>query len=502
MRRRDVRDVKTASPFSVFLQELPLRIKTFSDNNRTVSELAIGPILTLLVGLVIMTLMYIIGRAPFYISTLFITIVISASLGGVLSGFMSALLTVIFSDIILYSPYPSILLSMDIPVVLFTILVSSFLTAYVVGILNRKALTATQERVLRERSEVAERKVRHILESITEAFFALDHNDRFIYLNNETERIFTISYTNLLGKNIWEAFPHLRKSNTYKQLQRVKKIQKTVSFEEYYPRANRWLDVHVYPTKEGLAVYFKDITERKEIEEHKNEFISLASHELKSPLTSLKGYVQLVEKTVGPEDKIRVGHYIERMEDEINRVNNLVSELLDLSKMESGQLQFKKEIVDLNVLIRDTVEDYQNGVSTHKIYIKGKVSHQVNVDRDRIRQVVINLLANAINYSPHSHKVVVLLREDNRNTVVSVQDFGIGIKADKLNKIFDRFYRITNGNIRSQGLGLGLYICSEIVKLSGGRIWVESTPGKGSTFSFLLPKETTKSDKSKNFLSF
>ncbi len=152
----------------------------------------------------------------------------------------------------------------------------------------------------------------------------------------------------------------------------------------------------------------------------------------------------------------------------------------------------QKETTDLSEIIKETVEVFQYTTSTHTISIDRQITRPIPIDKERIREVIVNLLVNAIKYSPDADTIVVKLREEKRHVVVSVQDFGPGIPQEAQSKIFERFFRIKNSNhaYNVKGLGLGLYIASEIIKAHKGKLWVESMEGKGSTFSFSLPIET------------
>ncbi len=225
-----------------------------------------------------------------------------------------------------------------------------------------------------------------------------------------------------------------------------------------------------------LAVtIFSDVTESYEEKQRKDEFISMASHELKTPVTSLKGFTQVLQRRLLKQGDDQALHYVARMDAQINRLTKLVSDLLDVSKMQASKLPFYLELFDLNTLVQETVENVQAAASTH--HILG--------DKDRLGQVFINLLTNAVKYSPRAEKVLVRLSQDKQQAIVGVQDFGIGIDASHHRRIFERFYQVTDPEERTYpGLGMGLYISNEIVLRHHGRMWVESTKGKGSTFSW------------------
>ena len=178
------------------------------------------------------------------------------------------------------------------------------------------------------------------------------------------------------------------------------------------------------------------------------------------------------------------------MDAQLDKLTTLISDLLDISRMQSGKLELRAEPFELDTLIDETVENVQVTTSTHRLLVEGRTGAQIFGDKERLAQVDVNLLTNAIKYSPHADKVVVhLFRDDDaQQAIVSVQDSGIGIDKTHHEKIFERFYQVTDPEEKTYpGLGIGLYISSEIVARHHGRMWVESSKGKGSTFYVALP---------------
>ena len=239
-----------------------------------------------------------------------------------------------------------------------------------------------------------------------------------------------------------------------------------------------------------VVTIFHDITERVLAEQRKDEFISMTSHELKTPVTSLKGFTHVLQRRLTKQDDSQGLHYLSRMDAQLNKLTKLISELLDISRMQVGKLAFQNESFDLDALIAETVENVQAATTTHQILIEGKTNASIVGDRDRLGQVFINLLNNAAKYSPHADKVIVRLHRDQKHAIVSVQDFGIGIDEAYHQRIFERFYQVTSPEERTYpGLGIGLYISSEIVKRHSGQITVQSRKGEGATLSVILPLE-------------
>ena len=240
-----------------------------------------------------------------------------------------------------------------------------------------------------------------------------------------------------------------------------------------------------------------DITERKEAERRKDDFLSMASHELRTPITSVKAYTQILQRKFEKEGKKEPVLYLSKMDAQINKLTKLIVNLLDASRMQANQLLFTEETFDFDALVRETVENIQQTTPQHSIHIDGDIGRMVVADRDRLGQVLLNLIANAMKYSPRNATVLVRLSSTAEQLTVQVQDFGIGIPKHQQAKIFERFYRVYDNNDTTYpGLGIGLYIAQEIITRHNGTLSVESVEGEGSTFSFSLPlhdegRETT-----------
>ncbi|HEY4327700.1 MAG TPA: PAS domain S-box protein [Mucilaginibacter sp.] len=231
-----------------------------------------------------------------------------------------------------------------------------------------------------------------------------------------------------------------------------------------------------------------DITEQKNLQQQKDDFIGVASHELKTPVTSIKAYTQVLERMLKKNGETKEAEMIKRMDGQVNRLTSLIGDLLDVTKINSGRLQFNDREFDFNSFVRELIEDLQRTSEKHRLVENLAQTGVVFSDKERIGQVITNLITNAVKYSPNSDKIIIRTSVKDNEVNLSVQDFGIGISKDKLDKVFEQFYRVS-GNMQHTfpGLGLGLYISSEIIKREGGRIWVTSIEGEGSTFCFSLP---------------
>ena len=227
----------------------------------------------------------------------------------------------------------------------------------------------------------------------------------------------------------------------------------------------------------------------KELDNLKSSFVSNVAHEFRTPLTIIKGNIDMVVKgrlgNISPEQKDMLGGAINIA----NRLSRLVNDLLDISKIESGKLQLKKEPVNINEIIEQSIKIFDKILKDKKQTLKkelAKKSLVVNADLDKTTQVFVNLLSNAIKYSPESGTIIVRSLDLEKEIMVEVSDTGEGIYLEDIDKIFDKFTRVTAE--KKEGTGLGLPIAKDIVELHKGRIWVKSEPGKGSQFCFTLPK--------------
>ncbi|AYL97754.1 PAS domain-containing sensor histidine kinase [Mucilaginibacter celer] len=235
----------------------------------------------------------------------------------------------------------------------------------------------------------------------------------------------------------------------------------------------------------GAAV---DITELKQDEQRKNDFISMVSHELKTPLTSALAYVQVSKKrTEEAGDAVSAG-MLDRTEKQLTKMARMINGFLNVSRLESGKIQIDCRRFDLAGLMKETEDETLASVSTHRLLFASVSQIWVNADREKIGQVIQNLISNAVKYSQPNSTIRVSADVVDGKVQISVSDEGIGISQQDLPRLFERFYRVKDAETRHiAGFGIGLYLCSEIVKQHGGRIRVESTVGEGSTFYFTLP---------------
>ncbi|MFI5160748.1 MAG: sensor histidine kinase [Sphingobacteriales bacterium] len=231
-----------------------------------------------------------------------------------------------------------------------------------------------------------------------------------------------------------------------------------------------------------------DITARKELEQQKDEFISVASHELKTPLTSLKSYVQLAHIKSKEQNTREVSGMIEKAETQINKMTRLIRDFLNAAQSESGKMVLYRQEFFLDELVREIIADLSVNLRKRQIHLNNCASIKINADREKIEQVLGNLIGNALKYSVGGEPVVINCSNDNGHVLVRIDDHGIGISDEDKLYLFERFFRSENPNTKDiSGFGIGLYVSAEIVRLHGGEIGVDSEIGKGSSFWFELP---------------
>jgi PAS domain S-box-containing protein len=220
----------------------------------------------------------------------------------------------------------------------------------------------------------------------------------------------------------------------------------------------------------------------------RDEFISIASHELRTPVTSLKVYAQMLGRQAERRGDTATALQLTKMESQVDKLSKLIANLLDVSKIEAGKLEYLSETFDLVALVRDIADSPKAMDQKHIVTVADCDPITVCGDRDRIGQVIVNLLTNAIKYSPDAERVEIWLSRDEGTVTVAVRDFGIGIDARFHDHIFDRFFQVADPDERTfPGLGMGLYISQDIARRHGGDIRIESKKGEGSTFSLVLP---------------
>jgi len=231
-----------------------------------------------------------------------------------------------------------------------------------------------------------------------------------------------------------------------------------------------------------------DITDKKEDEIRKNDFIAMVSHELKTPLTSLKGYIQLLALKNKKNEDPFITNALAKGENQLQKMLGIIDGFLNVSEMDAGKIVLNKSVFNMDELVNEIAGDIQQSTSSHTVIIKSSCLATINADRNKIAQVINNFLSNAIKYSPAGKLIEVSCQNISGQVHLRVRDEGNGIEKHDRERLFDRFYRVDNKQAKTiAGFGIGLYICAEIIKRHDGKIWVESEIGQGSAFCFSLP---------------
>ena len=370
-----------------------------------------------------------------------------------------------------------------------------------ISLLQQKSNSLDIEVAERKRVEAAlqesEARFRFLAEAMPQKIFTARSDGDVDYFNPQWSQFTGLPFEEIRGRG-WTQFIHPDDVEENVRLwQQSIDTGEPFYFEHRFRGADgvyRWHMSRAIPVRNGrgsITMWIgssTDIDEQKRQEERKDAFISMASHELKTPVTSLKGFAHILQnrlKKRGDEESLR---FLASINKQLNRLTRLINDLLDITRVQQGRLDYDEELFDLDALVRETVENLQAGTSTHRLIFAECQAARVRGDKDRIGQVLTNLITNAVKYSPEADRVIIRLFYDGANAVVSVQDFGIGIAAKHQARIFERFYQVTDAAEKTYpGLGIGLYLSSEIIKRHCGRILVESEKGAGSTFSFSLP---------------
>jgi len=238
-----------------------------------------------------------------------------------------------------------------------------------------------------------------------------------------------------------------------------------------------------------VVMVLRDVAREREIDRMKSDFVSSVSHELRSPLTSIKAYTATILRDPNMPEQVK-REFLAIIDEESDLLKNLIEGLLEISRIESGAVKFLREPMDITDVIGQVLSGLQHLADKKNIQLKTDISNelgQLQGDEGRIQSMVMNLVNNAIKFTPENGQVSLSARREGQELVIRVSDTGIGVPKEALTKIFDRFYRVYQSGKGMPGTGLGLSIVKEIVNMHGGRIEIESQPGRGSTFTVFLP---------------
>ncbi len=316
----------------------------------------------------------------------------------------------------------------------------------------------------------------------------IDANDTFLQMINYTrDDIPNLGLRNITPKEYWE--------RDEKAVRAVLNEKRTYTYEKEYLRKD---GTHI-PVLVGRAAldhergqyitFILDITARKQIEKQKDEFISIAGHELRTPLTAIKGYIQILRRYLEKREDRKGTELATKADSYIERLNELIKDLLDVSRIQAGKLMYSFSRFNYVELVKETVETAQLSAPNYTIICEECDVMEVYGDRTRLEQVLMNLLNNAVKYTPNpADRIRVIVKKTDTEIITSIYDHGIGVPVDQTEKIFERFYRAKSAS-RVAGLGIGLYVSKQIVERHKGRMWVENNEEGGSIFSFALPLE-------------
>jgi PAS domain S-box-containing protein len=335
-----------------------------------------------------------------------------------------------------------------------------------------------------------------IIESSDDAIISKSAEGYITSWNSGAERLYGYTADEIIGKPVSVLMPPEKKDDfpyIMKQLHEGKRVEHYETQRMTKDGRTLHVSITVSPIRDsrgniiGASKIARDITERVENEKRRDEFVSTASHELKTPLTSQKVFGELLEQLIDKNGYTDLKPYIKRINTQTDKITKLVEDLLELSRFQNARLKLEQKFFSYSELVDEIIDALQL-TTPIKILQKGKIRQKVKGDRERLGQVLTNLLTNAVKYSPKTDKIIVTIRQRDSEILTSIQDFGIGIDKAYHQRIFERFFRIYDTDEKTYpGMGIGLYLSQEIVRRHGGKMWLESKKGKGSTFYFSLP---------------
>ncbi|GAA4087220.1 PAS domain S-box protein [Mucilaginibacter panaciglaebae] len=355
------------------------------------------------------------------------------------------------------------------------------------------ALDITEIKQAEEKSA----KLAAIVETSDDAIISKTLESVITSWNTSAQRMFGYTAEEMIGESIYKIIPEDRQDEEPHIISRLKSGDRVDHFEtKRRTKDGRLLDLSltISPIKDkqgniiGVSKIARDITEKKQEEQRKNDFIGMVSHELKTPLTSLTAIIQAAHSKLRHNEDPFLSGAMEKANYQARRMATMINGFLNVSRLEAGKLLIEKQPFDLDQLLREILEETRLTVTTHSFSLEECDHIAVNADRDKISSVISNLISNAVKYSPKGSSIDIRCKINKETVIVSVKDDGMGIKSEDIGHIFERYYRIETSVTRHiSGFGIGLYLSAEIIKRHGGDIWVESESTKGSIFYFSLP---------------
>jgi PAS domain S-box-containing protein len=374
----------------------------------------------------------------------------------------------------------------------------------------------TAQEIIAQQQEQTKNRIHDFFKYAPVGIIVINESQIIEEWNLKSEAIFGYTYDEANGMPLSELIipyryreAHLQGMKHFIKTGNGPVLNKTIEISALHKNGNEFpVNLSISNIKFGnewrFIAFINDVTEKKELEElairretelmqsqlldeRKTNFLTVASHELKTPLTAIKGYSQIAHKVSEVNAYEKVKPYLHKIDEHTNKITHLIAELLDLSKIETGKLRLNKQPIEFGQLLNEIIDSSRQTVQKHPIILVSSVNIIIEIDSSRIEQVINNLISNAEKYSEPGSVIEIssYIKEDF--LIVQVTDNGIGLAKENLEIIFDRFFRVEEITNHINGFGIGLSICSEIVKQHNGHIWVESTLGEGSTFSFSLP---------------
>lgn len=361
-----------------------------------------------------------------------------------------------------------------------------------------------------ESSEAERRRLDSVLSHMSDGVIATDRRGNVIIMNETASEALNIDAADADGHSILDTL-NIRGRYTLRDLlEKHDEIILDLSDEEHDQVLNAYFSLIQRESGfiSGLVCVLHDVTEQKKIDRERRQFVSNVSHELRTPLTSMRSYIEALNDGAWKDPKV-APNFLKVTQDETDRMIRMINDLLSLSRMDSGTSKLDLELVNLNELYNyildrfdmmlktdnssDTTEKVKKNYTIKRDFTRREL--WVEIDTDKFMQVVDNIMNNAIKYSPDGGVVTCRLLETHNHVILSISDQGLGIPKKDVAHIFDRFFRVDKARSRAQGgTGLGLAISKEVIEMHGGKIWVDSIEGKGSTFYISLPYEEYEGD--------
>jgi PAS domain S-box-containing protein len=371
-------------------------------------------------------------------------------------------------------------------------------------VLARKSLEAiiTEKTVLERTLRANEQRLQAVLDTMAEGVVIVDKNYNPTYANQMAQRIFGLSEAKFLGRKYGDKkWQNERLDGSPLPLE---EHPMAIVFRTGIPVYDReigvdipghekiFISINAAPLKDGneevekCIVTFANVTGRRKMMQEKDDFISVASHELRTPTAALKAALQLMDRLLPDIKPDMLDKLVKQSNKSLNKLSDLINSLLNSSRISEGRFPIHKKVFKVANLINDCCQHIR-AAGTHHIVLKGDIDLELYGDEQLLDQVVVNFVNNAVKYAPKSNEIIIVVERMDAWAKISVTDFGPGISPEKISHIFERYYRVDYENIQFTGFGLGLYICAEIIQKHGGAIGADSKVGQGSTFWFTLP---------------